>query len=249
MRDQSNRLLPFWAKGVSIPYRMDKLPFRFTARAQNIWIGWQVDEVDIGYWQVLDPFPERARRSLERMVSEDDRSRTFWDYPDLKPDLLSRLKEEFETDQLKIQQLTSTLKESPRKFEASSLVGFFNTHIYAEGLVRFPDSLEASSSKETLVKGLLPSIRPLSEMNYWVAEFSVGSSYELVLLEALSDADLGQPCSIAIWTHGQRTVEFLEKPALRIDPNWPLLSRVIASAQWKFRFHRTYPERDIQRNT
>lgn len=228
---------------------MEKLPFRFTDIAQRIWTGWQIDKEDIGYWRLLDPFPEGPRRTLERMISEDRRSHTFWEYPDLKPELISRLNVEFETDQLIIHQLNSTLKEGLRNFAESSLVKLFNTHIYAEEFIPFQDSWEASLCNTDRVKGILPSIRPLSEMNYWVAEFSVGSSSKLVLLEVLSDADLGKPCPIAIWTHGQRTVEFLERPALRIDPNWPLLSRVIASARWYFRFHRAYPERDIYMNT
>lgn len=249
MRDQSNRLLPFWAKDVSIPYRMEVLPFTFTHNAQRIWTRWQTGVEEIAHWQVLDPFPEHASRSLDQMVSEEYQVQKYWDSPNLVPGLLDRLKGKLETDQFKIHQVIPATERNPRTVPESCLMKFFNIQLYAEGLIRFQSPVEVFTIKGTKVRGLLLPVRPSSEMKYWVAEFLVGNSFELVLLEALSGADLGAPCWIAIWTHGQRTLHYLEKPALWIDPNWPLLPRVIAYAKWTFRFHRTHPDRDIQKNS
>lgn len=249
MRNQSNRLLPFWAKDVSIPYRMEILPFTFTNNARKIWTRWQAGEEEIAHWQVLDPFPEHASRSLDQMVSEEYQVQKYWDSPNLVPRLLDRLKGKLETDQFKIHRVIPATERNPPTVPESCLFKFFHIQLYAEGHIRFQNSVEASTFEGTKVRCPLLSVRPLSEMKYWVAEFSVGNYSELVLLEALSDVDIGAPCWIAIWTHGQRTLHHLDKPALCIDPNWPLLPRVIASAQWTFRFHRTHPDRDIQKNS
>lgn len=250
MRDQSDRLLPFWARGVSFPYRTDTLPFWFTSFAQRTWNEWQEGRAKIGYWEIVDPFPVQVSRSLERLVLEDTRSARWWDFPNLMPELLAQLDGEFKSEQVKFQHIapTAEARKVLNKPQKSSLIEFFNTHLYVECFHRYKDSVDASLSNKDGVVGQVLPIRPLPEMSYWVAEFEVGSSNKLVLFEALSDVHLGCPGWIEIWTHGQRTREYLKKPAHRIDPNWSLLPQVIASAQWNFLCLRAHTTIDAQRN-
>lgn len=124
------------------------------------------------------------------------------------------------------------------------------THDYSLAKIRFRilvGGSEDSKSRFVSSKKVLADPTTPGEMTYWAAVVQTVTSTELVVLKSTEQVELGYGGPATLWAWGTEVDVTLPVPAIRIDPTWEQLPRMITYCQQSGLLYEAHRERQSVR--